>query len=429
METSRTVGGRLRRSGRLVRWLAAAGATAMTTLALAGEPMTMGAGPTEASTAAPAAMAAAPAPAERWRPADVAALLEEIDAAPGEGLDAAPYGGDAIRREMASGQGGAALDALADAAALRLAGDYLNGRVADRAGFDWHIERTDADPARLQAGLRQALAAGQVRPWLRSLLPADPRYAALREALAATPPADAGRRDRLAANMERWRWLPRDLGADHIYVNVPSYTLDLVDDGKPVSSYTVVVGAPATPTPQIAMAASSVVVNPWWNVPASIIRSSRLRPGAVNPARGYEFYPVGGGRYAVRQRPGPGNALGRIKIDMPNAHAIYLHDTPAKAYFDKPSRAFSHGCIRVKDIDRLAEEMVRLDHGRTADIERGLAGRTTTTVKLDTARPVWLVYFTAQAGPDGKVAMLEDPYNRDPRLIARLNGPMRLASR
>ena len=410
---------------RFARLLLATAAGAAAAMAFVNEPATMGGAGAMASSILPDAEAAEPALAFRWTPAMVGELLAEIDAAAGEGLDPAPYGGEAIRRELARTGGNAAPDAMADAAALKLAKDYLVGRVTDRAAFDWHIERTDGDLNQLSVALGAAVAKGQVRPWLRSLLPADPRYAALREALAATPAADGATRDRLMANMERWRWMPRDLGPDHIYVNVPSYTLDLVEDGREVSSYTVVVGARATPTPQMTMAASSVVMNPYWYVPASIIRSSNLRPGRA----GYEFVPAGGGRYIVRQRPGPGNALGRIKIDMPNPQAIYLHDTPAKAYFDRPSRAFSHGCIRVKDIDRLAEQLVELDNGDAGDVEDGLASRTTRTVKLSTARPVWLVYFTADTGPDGRITALEDPYRRDARLIARLKSPTQLASR
>ncbi|WP_380874256.1 hypothetical protein ACFB49_46740 [Sphingomonas sp. DBB INV C78] len=409
----------------IVRGLLVAGAATAAVLAFVNEPASVGGAQALASVILPEPQAAQPVFAFRWTPAMVEALLVEIDAAKGEGLDAAPYRAEPIRAELGRSGGSAQLDAMADAAALKLAQDYLLGRVSDRSGFDWHIERKDGDLNQLTIAMKQAVAAGQVRLWLRSLLPSDARYVALRDALAATPATDQAGRDRLMANMERWRWMPRDLGRDHIYVNVPSYTLDLVDDGKEVSTYTVVVGKPATPTPQMTMTASSVVVNPSWTVPASIIRSSNLKPGK----RGYKFVAAGGGRYAVVQAPGPGNALGKIKIDMPNPHAIYLHDTPAKAYFEKTSRAYSHGCIRVKDIDQLAEEIVRLDNGKLADFERGLAGRSTTTVKLGTARPVWLVYFTADTGPDGRVVALEDPYNRDTRLIARLNGPTQLASR
>ena len=303
---------------------------------------------------------------------------------------------------------------MADAAALKLAHDYLLGAVANKAAYDWHIERRDGDPSRLAGQLQQAVAAGEVRTWLRSLLPQDGRYAALRTAYARTPEANFVTRGRIKANLERWRWMPRDLGADHIYVNVPSYTLQLVDDGRQVAEHVVVVGARATPTPAISYAAEAVVLNPWWTPPKSIKVSGK---GFVNS----------GG--TLRQPPGPKNALGRVKIDLPNPHAIYLHDTPAKQYFAKPSRAYSHGCIRVQDADRLAAELVRLDQGSDAAVERGLRTFATQRLKLKQSRPVWLVYFTADVGPDGKLRLLDDPYSRDTRLLAQLDTPVRLAMR
>lgn len=393
-------------------FLAAAG-TLAAGLAFASEPAALLMTHALAQADAPAAPAAT---AFAWQPDAVRALIDEIAAAAGEGLDPAPYNATALAAELQRTGGSAALDRMADAAALALAHDYLLGRIENRAAFDWHISRTDTDPIRLAGGLARARAEGQVRPWLRSLLPADARYAALRDALAATPIADPETRGRLRANLERWRWMPRTLGADHIYVNVPSYTLTLVEDGQAHSTYTVVVGARATPTPQISYPAESIVLNPWWTPPASI-KVSAGKPGFVNE----------GG--TLRQRPGPGNALGRIKIDLPNPHAIYLHDTPAKAYFAKPTRAYSHGCIRVQDIDRLATELVALDQGNADAVARGLKTYATQRVKLRQSRPVWLVYFTAEVGADGQLQKLDDPYGRDARLIAKLDQPIRLAAR
>lgn len=369
------------------------------------------ASPAEASLEAPGA---APAQLGRWSAEAGKALIAEIAAAADEGLEPTDYQQAALAAELDRSGGGEAFDRMADAAALKLAHDYLLGHIDNKAAYDWHIERADSDPSRLADGLRRAVAAGDVRPWLRSLLPADSRYTALRAAYAETPEANFVMRGRLRANLERWRWMPRDLGADHIYVNVPSYTLQLVEDGRQVAEHVVVVGARATPTPAIGYAAQAVVLNPWWTPPKSIKVSGK---GFVNQ----------GG--AWRQPPGPRNALGRVKIDLPNPHAIYLHDTPAKQYFEKVSRAYSHGCIRVKDAEGLAAELVKLDSGSDAAVERGLRTYATQTVKLREARPVWLVYFTADVGPDGKVRMLEDPYNRDTRLLAQLDTLVRLAMR
>ena len=203
-----------------------------------------------------------------WTVASADALIAEIAASAAEGLDPAAY--DTAGLRMLADRVGPSpeLDRTAEAAALLLARHYLFGRVADRARQSWYIARSD-DPAALKAALRQR----RVRPWLRSLLPSDARYVALRDAYVALP-GDAGEdRARVRDNLERWRWLPRELGPSHILVNVPSYTLAVVDGGVATSSYDVVVGAPATPTPQIAASARTVVINPAWPVPPSIVRS------------------------------------------------------------------------------------------------------------------------------------------------------------
>lgn len=386
-----------------------AGAAALGTAFLIAAPTPPLAGRADANVEAPA-----PIQLGRWSAAAGRALLAEIAASANEGLEPADYQPEALAAELEHSGGGEPFDRMADAAAMKLAHDYLLGAIDNKAAFDWHIDRTDADPAKLAAALKQAVAAGQVQPWLRSLLPADQRYAALRTAYAETPETNFVLRGRLRANLERWRWMPRDLGADHIYVNVPSYTLQLVEDGRPVAEHVVVVGAKATPTPSIGYAAQSVVLNPWWTPPKSIKVS------------GKGFVRSGG---ALRQPPGPRNALGRVKIDLPNPHAIYLHDTPAKQYFAKESRAYSHGCIRVQDAERLAAELVKLDSGSDAAVAQGLKTYATQTVKLRQSRPVWLVYFTAEVGADGRLKLLEDPYNRDTRLLAQLEKPVRMAMR
>jgi murein L,D-transpeptidase YcbB/YkuD len=353
-----------------------------------------------------------------WSIETIRDLQAEALAAGDEGLDPQAYDVAAVAAAAAFGESAAA-DQAATRTALALARDYAQGRVTDKRRFDWHIE-TPTDLNALTGELYAAIREKRLRPWLRSLLPQDARYAALRHAYVTTPADDRATRDRLRANLERWRWMPRDLGSDHIFVNVPSYTLDVVDEGRPVSTYTVVVGKPSTPTPQIAVEAQSIVVNPWWNVPRSI--SKKMSPSA---ARGFLTSPDGG----LRQRPGPGNALGKVKIDMPNPHSIYLHDTPSKALFAKPSRAFSHGCIRVKDIERLAAELAALDDGNEKAVRQAIAGSVTRTLRLTNKRPVYLVYFTAQVGPDGSVQALEDPYGRDRRVIEALDGATRLAAK
>ncbi len=161
-----------------------------------------------------------------------------------------------------------------------------------------------------------------------------------------------------------------------------------------------------------------MVVNPWVERAGQHLAQDEGTGGARLPGLGRRGAPA----------PRPGNALGKVKIDMPNPHSIYLHDTPSKALFARESRAFSHGCIRVKDIDRLARELVSLDSQKPAEVESALAGSATRTLALQHERPVYLVYFTAEAGPDGQVRLLEDPYGRDAKLIASLDREVRMAA-
>lgn len=374
---------------------------------------------------APAVVQPAEAPvpiAVAWSAEAIEQLLAAIDGAQAEGLNPSDYSPARLRAAAAAGAG-AELDALANASAMALARDYYLGRVGDRSTMDWLIERSPYETAQLASRLNAAVAAGDLAGFYAALLPADPRYAALRAALVDAP--DKAARDRLRANMERWRWMPRTLGTNYLYVNMPSYQLRVINDGQPMSTYTVVVGARDTPTPQLATPTSSLVVNPWWNVPQSIVQKSNLRPGRG----GYLFKANGDGSYMVRQPPGPRNSLGRIKFNLANDQAIYLHDTPAKALFARDQRALSHGCIRVKDIDQLAAELMGYG-GDPAQLDDALAGSGTATLRLPRTWQVYLVYFTVDADEAGTLTAYGDPYGRDAELIARLDGrPLQMASR
>ena len=365
----------------------------------------------------------------QWSADAVAQLIAVVEGACAEGLNPADYGLSGLRQAARSGPS-APLDAAATASAISLAHDYQFGRVRDRDDMGWMIRRAADEEAQLPARLNGAVASGQVGAFLASLLPTDARYVALRDALADAP--DATTRDRLRANMERWRWLPRTMGGSHLYVNVPSYRLQVMDGGVATATYTVVVGARATPTPQLITPTSSLVVNPWWNVPQSIVRSANLRPGKA----GYLFKAGGDGSYAVRQPPGPRNALGRIKFVLANDQAIYLHDTPAKVGFRRADRALSHGCIRVKDIDQLAGQLMS-DAPDPGALDVALAGTDTATLRLTKTWPVYIVYFTVDSVEPGTIVSYGDPYGYDARVVARLNGnaapaiarPLQIAAR
>jgi murein L,D-transpeptidase YcbB/YkuD len=192
----------------------------------------------------------------------------------------------------------------------------------------------------------------------------------------------------------------------------------MMDSGRPVASYDVVVGAPGTKTPMLATPTNSLVVNPWWNVPTSIVKSSNLRPGKGN----YQFKRVNGGGYAVRQAPGPKNALGKIKFNLANDQAIYLHDTPSKSAFNRDQRALSHGCIRVKDIDQLAAQLLSEDGKDIGAFDNALGSQATATLRLPKTWQVYIVYFTIDQTDSSGLTTYSDPYGYDATLLARMDG-------
>ena len=372
-------------------------------------------------TPEPASVKVAPQAQGRWS-ADLAKeLLGVIEKTDAEGLDPSDYNVDALRAAVNARQEGPGLDALANASALRLAHDFADGRVDDKARFDWHIA-PPTNPDAIAAGLNDALDHGRIAKWLHGLLPDNEQYRALKAAYAQAG-GDEAMRAQLRANLERWRWMPRDLGNRYIYVNVPSYRLSVMQDGVEEASYNVVVGSPKTPTPQLLLQAQSVVANPTWTVPESILKAGGVR------GKGFKYSRNPDGSIRAVQAPGPTNALGRIKIDMPNPHAIYLHDTPNHAVFSRENRALSHGCVRVENITELAAMLQGGD-----GLDEALAEPSKTrTFQLQKSMPVYLVYFTAVADPDGSIRYVGDPYGRDQMVLASLGtvggSPVRMAAR
>ncbi|ATE64335.1 L,D-transpeptidase family protein [Rhizorhabdus dicambivorans] len=353
----------------------------------------------------------APQERARWSVAQIRDLIAVIDESAAEGLDPTAYNADALRAAANANQQSPALDALATSIALRVALDYADGRIDDKERFDWHMT-PPLDSNALATGLNDALDRDRLGKWLRGLLPDHEQYRALKAAYAQAV-GDEAMRAQLRANLERWRWMPRDLGDRYIYVNVPSYRLSVMNDGTEEASYNVVVGAPKTPTPQLALHAQSIVANPSWTVPQSIIKAGGVR------GKGFRYTRNPDGSVRAVQAPGPTNALGRIKIDMPNPHAIYLHDTPNHAVFDRENRALSHGCVRVQNIQELA---ALLQGGDGLDDALAEPSKTR-TFQLGRSIPVYLVYFTAQAERDGSIRFVGDPYGRDAALLRQLGGP------
>ena len=172
----------------------------------------------------------------------------------------------------------------------------------------------------------------------------------------------------IIANMERWRWMPRDLGKTHIRVNIPEYKVRVTRNNEIVHTERVIVGKNTNKTPVFSDVMETVVFNPYWNIPQSIIwneMNGRIPNGYEGGYRNNRMW--------IRQKPGPRNALGRVKFMFPNKHAVYLHDTPKKSLFNKTRRAFSHGCVRVRNPLRLAEAIYGINGWSKAKSNRSWA--------------------------------------------------------
>jgi murein L,D-transpeptidase YcbB/YkuD len=219
----------------------------------------------------------------------------------------------------------------------------------------------------------------------------------------------AARIEQLIVNLERWRWMPDDLGASHVVVNIAAFHLDVVENGRTILSMKTVVGTEAKRTPFFAARITDVVVNPPWNVPDSI--APELWPKQQRD-RGFfareHIEITRDGR--LRQAPGPWNSLGRLKFNMPNRFDVYLHDTPAKALFDLDVRAFSHGCIRVERPLDLAAYLLRMP---AESIQKAIIEGKERSIPLPAAVPVYVLYWTAWIGDDGRIAFHRDVYDRD----------------
>lgn len=241
-------------------------------------------------------------------------------------------------------------------------------------------------------------------------------------------------RETLITNMERLRWLPNDLGRRHVFVNQAAFRVDVMDNGKPVWTSRVIVGKPLTQTAVFSDKMETVVFNPSWGLPQSILLNEylpklRRDPGyfdkigfkVVNSddklvtSRSVNWYDVGSDtRIGVQQPPGGDNALGELKFLFPNAHSIYMHDTPTRKLFDQAHRAFSHGCVRVQNPREFAQVLLGWDSDKVNEqLALGAESGESTNVPLKTGIPVHLTYFTAWPDETGKISYFSDFYERD----------------
>jgi L,D-transpeptidase YcbB len=234
--------------------------------------------------------------------------------------------------------------------------------------------------------------------------------------------------DTVIANMERWRWYPRDLGKAHVLVNEPDYTLRVMHNGDQVWTTRIVVGKPSMQTPLLSETMKYITINPTWNVPPSIVHNEYLPALAQDPTvlarMGLRVSYGRGGGVHISQPPGDGNALGRIRFNFPNRFLVYQHDTPDKHMFGHDVRAYSHGCMRVQDPAKYAEillNIARPDEHWTAEKVKSMFGRSEQDIQLQPAQ-IWvhLTYQTAFVDDAGKLQIRRDVYNLDSRMLAAI---------
>ena len=309
---------------------------------------------------------------------------------------------------------------------LRVSGDLGSEPVADPALFD----------AQLEAGVK----AFQERHGLAPDGKVGPRT------LAALNQPVSARIRQIRVNMERARWVQRDLPDDFLLVDIAGFRASLVRSGKEVWHSRAQVGRPYRETPVFRADLTYLELNPTWTVPPTVLEEDILPQVRKDPdylshrnmrvldARGVSLDPSAidwsavsdrNFPYLLRQDPGPKNALGRIKFMFPNPHSVYLHDTPSKSLFERPQRAFSSGCIRIEKPLALAELLLDDPQWDRARIAREIGTGRTSILTLDRPLPVLLLYWTAEVGDDGRVYFREDLYQRDTRLLQALNAPPR----
>jgi len=254
--------------------------------------------------------------------------------------------------------------------------------------------------------------------------------------------------EQLELNLERWRWLPKDLGRRHIIVNIAAFELEVMDGDSLVMSMRVVVGRPFDRTPVLSDTMRYLVLNPYWHVPSNIATTellpklkrdpsylaryrlrvfpnSRLDAQEVDPATvNWSTVSAAHFPYLLRQDPGPRNALGRIKFMFLNKYHVYLHDTPARPLFEETQRDFSHGCIRIQHPIELAVYLLRNDPRWDRDaLLAALDDAEDRTVPLPEAMPIHLLYWTAWADADGTIQFRRDIHDRDAPLFTALRAP------
>lgn len=350
-------------------------------------------------------------------------LIKRLEAARYDGLDAADYADERFNLAGAATPSAAAEAEIALAHALLLYAHNARGGRVDigRLRPNVFAKRPEFDAVDF---LKAVASGADAVALLEAQNPPHRGFLALRRALGALiDKADAKDRatiDDIVINMERWRWLPRQLGASFVMVSVPEYLVRVIDKGAIAYQGRVIVGQKKTPTPLFSGEMQYVVVNPSWNVPPGILKNEILPLYRRDPAAvarlGLEVVRRAGGEVGFRQAPGERNALGRVKFMFPNDYSIYLHDTPSRALFSKATRALSHGCVRVDQPLKFADAVFSREDGFDGRQIEKLYGKGERYVRLKQRVPVHLTYFTVSSTPEGQLTHHADIYGLDAKM-------------
>ena len=387
------------------------------------------------------------------------ALIAEIEKAGDWGLDPGAFDIPAASELPATAEAQAVAELKLALAALKYARFARGGRLSPARISTLFDQRPELrDPNTVLVELAQASDPGLN---LRALHPKNEQFEGLRQALVkaiakAKARGSKPERDpavqRLIVNMERWRWMPSHLGAYYVWNNIPAFTTRVVKDGKSIYVEKSIVGQVKYATPIFSAHMSSIVFNPDWTVPETIMIEDlqpRLRQRAPNggpdlsvlrnnqlsvslQGRAIDPASVDWNRanirsYTFTQEPGPTNVLGVLKFNFPNRHAIYMHDTLQPELFRQNVRTLSHGCIRVNQPDRLATLLLAADKGWSAARVKDLIARgRNSAVPLNRSVPVHLTYFTVAFDGVGQMRTYSDVYGLDKKMAASLFGKSEL---
>jgi len=405
------------------------------------------------------------------------AVIAEIRRADDWGLDVAafqlpalpsPSGSELSRASRADAE-------IALSLAILKYARHARGGRAEPTSLSRNLDRKLPllDPGQV---IDQASKAPSPDAYLRSLHPQHPQFEALRQKyldlkqgrpiaqsdpnppeegkkggkkkVAAAPEAPDTRR--ILINMEEWRWMPESLGDFYVWVNIPEYTLRVIRGGKVIHTERVIVGKRDTQTPVFSQDMEQVIFHPFWGIPESIKRNDVLPSLARGSSRLLERYNLRiqrGGRdidpasidwasadirqFHVYQPPGPTSVLGVMKFRFPNKHDVYMHDTPTKQLFNAEVRTFSHGCVRVREPQRLAELLLAEDQdwpaARVAAAISG--GPQNNQISLTRKVPVHITYFTAMVDHTGGLRQFSDIYGHEQRIALGVEGKAHLVAR